>query len=363
MLSRSSELHQVCSDNGRSNQEMRHACSVDSAETTPQERECTQCGEPMRAGMVRCRKCGHLVADAALDDGQQQQCLRVNSQCKTQQEEASSAGTGQSSPQERSCGLEGMPAAHSKPVGNGQSRHSARKLSRSGVAGSNSRPLKPVGLCLLVVLVVVGSLMGLKVLIVGSGSPDERAAMCVLEHGGVVKVCVGGGEPVPVVASEDLPEGDYSVTEINVSRQEEFDDLDAKQLVGLDQLERLDLSGTAVTDVGIKYIKKSPRLASLALRGTKITNDGLQELAETCSLIALSVTWCRNISDDGLKGIAELPNLRTLLCASTPIGDACTEHLSRSKSLRRISLVKTKVTKAGIDKLREALPNCRFDEG
>lgn len=71
----------------------------------------------------------------------------------------------------------------------------------------------------------------------------------------------------------------------------DVDDAVVARLKGFDRLRELDLSGTKVTDEGLKALRDLPALATLRLRDAKITDAGFKEsLAGKESLSRLDLT-------------------------------------------------------------------------
>ena len=66
------------------------------------------------------------------------------------------------------------------------------------------------------------------------------------------------------------------------------------------------------------------------------------------------------VSDDGLKHLKGLTDLGSLYLNNTQVTDAGLEHLKGMTHLRSLSLRGTKVTDEGIQELQQALPNCRI---
>ena len=56
--------------------------------------------------------------------------------------------------------------------------------------------------------------------------------------------------------------------------------------------------------------------------------------------------------------IGKLTKLTELYLTGNPITDADLEHLKSLKSLRTLDMSRTKVTKEGVEALKQALPNC-----
>ncbi len=66
------------------------------------------------------------------------------------------------------------------------------------------------------------------------------------------------------------------------------------------------------------------------------------------------------ITDKGLKEVAKLPNLEDLLLTGTKITDAGLKELAKLQKLTILDLDFTKITKTGVAELRKALPNCNI---
>lgn len=65
-------------------------------------------------------------------------------------------------------------------------------------------------------------------------------------------------------------------------------------------------------------------------------------------------------TNEALKGINCLRNLRVLVLSSSRITNAGLQHVERLTHLRMLCLNGTKVTEQGITRIKKALPNCRI---
>ena len=102
----------------------------------------------------------------------------------------------------------------------------------------------------------------------------------------------------------------------------------------------LDLLETKVTDAGLVHLKGLTKRQELYLGGTKVTDAGLVHL-------------------QGLKKLQKLELGTTFFTEYyTKITNDGLVHLKGLAKLQKLYLKYTKVTKAGIDKLQKALPNC-----
>ena len=66
------------------------------------------------------------------------------------------------------------------------------------------------------------------------------------------------------------------------------------------------------------------------------------------------------ITDVGLKQVRNLDRLRELRLEETDISDAGLASLQYLRHLRYLDLEGTRATDEGVEKLRKALPNCRI---
>jgi Leucine-rich repeat (LRR) protein len=126
------------------------------------------------------------------------------------------------------------------------------------------------------------------------------------------------------------------------------------------ELQNLSLYSTAVTDAGLKELAGLDSLQYLTLSLTGVTGTGLKELTGRKSLERLELSSAR-VTDEGLKGLAGFSALEMLnLDGNGQITDAGLKELFGLTSLQSLNLAGTKVTEAGVDRLKEALPECKI---
>ena len=130
-------------------------------------------------------------------------------------------------------------------------------------------------------------------------------------------------------------------------------------LAGLTDLEYLGLSRTRITDGGLVHLAGLANLTKLTLGNTPITDAGLMRLKGLTNLQTLSLYGTR-ITDAGLVHLAGLTNLQKLYLDGTQITDAGLVHLAGLTRLERLYLYlnRTRISDAGVAKLKKALPNC-----
>jgi hypothetical protein len=134
-------------------------------------------------------------------------------------------------------------------------------------------------------------------------------------------------------------------------------DVGMKELLKLnDNLQHLNLAGLHISDAGLQSLVKLQGLRYLMLGGqTKVTDTGMKDLARLKNLQTLGLIGT-GISDGGLKELARLENLEVLWLGSALVTDAGLKELSGMKSLKYLALPTTKVTDAGVAQLQKALP-------
>jgi Leucine rich repeat len=91
-----------------------------------------------------------------------------------------------------------------------------------------------------------------------------------------------------------------------------------------------------------------------------VTGSALKELTGRKSLERLELSSAR-VTDEGLKALAGFSSLESLdLDGNAQITDAGLKELYGLTSLQSLNLAGTKVTRAGVELLTKALPECRI---
>ncbi len=128
----------------------------------------------------------------------------------------------------------------------------------------------------------------------------------------------------------------------------------------LSSLERLDVHRCPITDEGLAYLAGLTALKELNLSDCEFTDAGLSALSGLTSLeqlnLASSFGDSPQIKGPGLAALGGMTKLQVLVLDKNLVDDAALEHLIKLKGLKRVALMRTKVTKAGADKLKAALP-------
>ena len=128
----------------------------------------------------------------------------------------------------------------------------------------------------------------------------------------------------------------------------------AIHLVGLPHLRYLS-PGTRITDDGLTNIAKLSGLCKLYTEGP-FTNAGLKHLIKLENLTTLSI-GSEYVTAEGVAVVAELRQLECLYLDTPLLADNIIAVLLRS-ALEEISFTRSALSDAGLQKLRDGLPNC-----
>jgi RNA polymerase sigma factor (sigma-70 family) len=131
------------------------------------------------------------------------------------------------------------------------------------------------------------------------------------------------------------------------------------RLRNLVKLEALNLSGTAVSDAGLKELARLRNLVKLDLRQSQVTGVGLEDLADLMKLSELVVN--DQVTDAGLRQIATLKRLKVLGLHGNQMTAAGFKHLTALQDLTSLYVAGTGLTDAVLKELRKALPKCRIN--
>jgi hypothetical protein len=117
------------------------------------------------------------------------------------------------------------------------------------------------------------------------------------------------------------------------------------------------LAVTKATDDDVKVLAALPQLREVHLNGTQISDAAVKTLAPLKQLRVLNV-MATSVTDAGLAELGAFPALEKLWLSSTGVTDEGLKHLARLPELREVWLATTKVTDAGLQELAK-LPKLR----
>lgn len=131
-----------------------------------------------------------------------------------------------------------------------------------------------------------------------------------------------------------------------------FDDETMKLVSKLTNLQAISVRATSgrgwnITDNVLKYLKDLKNLKSIVLIGAKITDDGLANLKDLANLEFINLNDT-GITDAGLARLKNLTNLKTIFLRGAKVSDAGLASLENLKKLEFIDLSYTSITDAGL---------------
>jgi hypothetical protein len=125
----------------------------------------------------------------------------------------------------------------------------------------------------------------------------------------------------------------------------------------------LNLVGEHVENTQLALLQPvEQQLAVLNLARTKVTDEGLKSVEGLTNLRKLHLENTK-IGDQGLAHLKGLINLEYLNLYATLVTDEGLANLEGLKNLHSLYLWQTKVTPEGVEKLKKALPKCEINTG
>ncbi|MCA9004225.1 MAG: hypothetical protein KDA70_03045, partial [Planctomycetaceae bacterium] len=203
---------------------------------------------------------------------------------------------------------------------------------------------------------------------------EREAAVWLLNHECEIVI---DGRYEPVTQVQELPEGDFFIREIKFYPQTVTREVMAP-LQGLAKLEILHLEDSHVMDDALEPLKGKLSLKTLDLHETGLTNAGLSHISSLVNLTHLSLQKNREITDEGLKALANLkklssinldrlnitdegitfikhnPRLDWLNIKDTQITDKSIPLLIKLNRMKNLYLEGSKITDQGIQEIRKA---------
>jgi type 1 glutamine amidotransferase len=146
--------------------------------------------------------------------------------------------------------------------------------------------------------------------------------------------------------SGDLVAVDLAADRVSVN------DSDLACLGALPNVKRLKLSGSGITNAGIRQISTFAGLAELSLLDAQIDDAGVEQLAALTSLTSLSIRRSSAVTDKGLESLRRLPKLVDLGLLDLGITDIGLKQIAALTGLRSLDLRgDSQLTNAGFEQL------------
>ena len=109
------------------------------------------------------------------------------------------------------------------------------------------------------------------------------------------------------------------------------------------------------TGVMVRILQHNPLMLDVTIPPG--SDQDIKTFSSNIKSIKSDIIWLKlsenNLRDTDLEFLASLINLQKLRLEKNPIGDGISEHLKNLKNLEAVNLNETKITKAGLNKLRK----------
>ncbi|HVX09897.1 MAG TPA: protein kinase [Pirellulales bacterium] len=147
------------------------------------------------------------------------------------------------------------------------------------------------------------------------------------------------------------------LTQLFLTSSINLTNLSLSHIKTLRHLTHLSLNSPHLTESALLDLPQLPNLQAFVVWGANAGDQLASRLADNHSLRQLGMAYTK-ITDAGLEPISKMDTLLELDLTGAAISDAALPHLNRLKSLTFLHLDNTKLTRAGVDELRSAHPQC-----
>jgi Leucine-rich repeat (LRR) protein len=150
--------------------------------------------------------------------------------------------------------------------------------------------------------------------------------------------------------SVESKSGKRTVVSVRLAANKNVSDESIKILKEFPELSNVDVSRTALTDVGVSQLKELKKMWKLSFEGVQLTDAGLVHLKDMSGLSELFLSQTQ-VSDVGLAELRPLKKLHVLKLNHTKVTDAGMQELSQLPCLTTLELRGLPVTDRGLRKL------------
>lgn len=118
-----------------------------------------------------------------------------------------------------------------------------------------------------------------------------------------------------------------------------------------------------LNDRALETLESLPNFKRLSLSNAYLTDVGFRHITSRKGLVSLAVNGCF-LTEEGLRTIRNCPDLEELDIGWAPWTEAALDELPQLKRLKSVRFWSSSVpiSPASLDRLRAALPGCRFDD-
>ena len=152
-------------------------------------------------------------------------------------------------------------------------------------------------------------------------SPDRLAAEWIVNVGATQRVSMDGITR-HVAKADELPGGDFHVTEACLYPLQFQPNARLNKLAGLKELHWLRLFNCQVSDEAMKDLVDLPKLSFLDVAYNPVTDESFTHVASRLPHIKQLLAYYTRLTDKGLAELAKLPELDSVQLMNTSITDA-----------------------------------------
>lgn len=182
-------------------------------------------------------------------------------------------------------------------------------------------------------------------IIVDAYAQERRAAEWVLGIGGEVGVF---DVPGSITEIGQLPNGPFRLEGIHLDDSKRVDDESLAQLAGLSALQVLQLSGTNISDAGLRHVESLTSLQNLHLdNNPRVTDAGLGHLKALPKIYGLHIQGTQT-TDEGLKHLSQMQQLHNLQLGQTQITGKGLQMLGGFDHLEQLTVDGTRITDSAL---------------
>jgi len=192
----------------------------------------------------------------------------------------------------------------------------------------------------------------------GETEPDRAVAELALRHGAAISITQEGKGIVPIGVVRQLPQDSFAISLLEL-QSAQLTPAELSHLDKLTGLRSLDLSGTNLAKNRLEFLSKNSGLRFVRLLRCGIVDSDLKHLSGlTKELVTLDLAK-NELTNAGLAQLTELKALTFLdLQGNLRLTNSGLEPLHRLSNLADLRLSGTAVTRDGVEKFSDVLPNC-----
>ncbi|MCA9013066.1 MAG: hypothetical protein KDB01_25115 [Planctomycetaceae bacterium] len=149
------------------------------------------------------------------------------------------------------------------------------------------------------------------------------------------------------------------LSRLNLGYNDKISDVTLERLSNKTSLREFLLKSTGITDAGLRHLEKSALIKLEVGGNSAVTDVGINSVAQIKSLVGLDINDGNSVSNNAIAQLSALPALcEKLIVSRTSITDDCIKDLIKHPFLKLLDVKNTQISEHGVERLREALPQC-----